>query len=154
MRDPMWKQRWRAALAVMVLCIGLAPRAHAAAGSVTTTAISVGSSGTTRYALAWVSSAGGAVSGNALGVRAGYIYQVQFVPDGGGTQPTDLYDVLLNDPRSVDLLISAGANLSQTTSKLVQIVPAIYYDGVGDLDLVISNAGASKGGTVYVWVRP
>lgn len=143
-------------LAVAIItAIGLAytPEAQAA-GSLTTTAISVGSSGVGRYALAWVSTAGGAVSGNALDIRAGYIFAVQFVPDGGGTAPTALYDVVLNDVRGVDLLSAGGADLSATVSKYVHIYPPVYHDGVGALDLVVSNAGASKGGTVYVWVRP
>jgi hypothetical protein len=147
------QKRWLAGLSAFVMCVGLVPQAHAA-GSVTVTAISVGSSGTNRYALAWVSTAGGAVSANALGIRAGNIYQIQFVPDGGGTAPTALYDVLLNDTRGVDFLIGSGADLSATVSKLVQINPPLYHDGVADLDLVISNAGNAKGGTVYIWVRP
>lgn len=123
------------------------------AGTVTVTARSTSPS-VIKYTIAWTSTSGGAVSGNTLGISAGEVFQVLAVPGSGATQPTDLYDLQLNTPTgTVNILGTAGDNLSQTTSKVVQLVPPYYHDATGELDLVIANAGNAKTGTVIVWVR-
>jgi len=143
-------------LALALIVATLAP--VQAAGTLTVTTLDVGG-GVTRYALAWVSTAGGAVSANAFSVKRGELLQVKFVPDGGGTQPTDLYDVTLVDENSVDVLAGGGANLSNAAATIK--VPSFgtttlyryFHDGTQTLDLVVANAGNAKGGTVYLWVR-
>jgi len=122
---------------------------HAASGTVTVTRTQLGSQ-YVLFAIAWTSTAGGAVSGNTLGIGRGKIIQVEFVPSASNA-PTDLYDAQLNDSYgTVNVLSTGGDNLSATTSKILQLVPPFYVDGVMTLDLVIANAGASKQGTVYV----
>lgn len=129
----------------------LAPASSWAAGSIVVT-LTHPEPAIFRYSIAWTATAGGAVSGNALTINSGYIYKAQFIP--GSTTPSDLYDVVLNEPSgTVDLLNGTGANLSQTTSKMPLFSPSIPHDG-GSLDLVISNAGVSTTGTVIIWVRP
>lgn len=126
-----------------------------AAGTVTVTTADVGG-GVTRYSIAWVSTAGGAVSANAFAVARGELLQVKFVPDAGGTQPTDLYDLTLVDSNSVDYLAGGGANLSNATATVT--VPKLnssfrpFIDGTATLDLVVANAGNAKGGTVILWI--
>ena len=126
-----------------------------AAGTLTVTTADVGG-GVTKITLAWVSTAGGAVSGNAFSVPRGEILQVKFVPDAAGTQPSDLYDVTLIDASSIDYLVGAGANLSNATSTVT--VPKVnssfrpFVDGTFTLDLVVANGGAAKGGTVILWI--
>jgi hypothetical protein len=115
--------------------------------------------GVTKYTLLWLSTAGGAVSANSFPVRVGELLQVKFVPDGGGTAPSDLYDVTLVDTDAVDVLAGAGANLSGTLSSIK--IPSFgtttlyryFHDGSQNLDLVVANGGNAKGGTVYLWVR-
>lgn len=123
-----------------------------AVGTLTAAATDAGE-GVTLYTLSWTSTAGGAVSGNAFAVKRGHILQVKFVPGSGGTQPTDLYDITLTDEQSVDLLNAQGSNLSNATGLYLQFDPPLWHDADNDLDLVVANAGASKTGTVYVWVR-
>lgn len=145
-------RRWILALVVAVLALGVS---GAAVGTLTVTRADVGA-GIQRLTLAWVSTAGGAVSANAFAVPRGEILQVKFVPDGGGTQPSDLYDVTLVDAASIDYLGGGGANLSNATA--TAIVPKFstshrpFVDGTVTLDLVIANAGAAKGGTVILWI--
>lgn len=138
------------------------------AGSVTMTSNEVaGSGGVTKYSLAWVSDAAGAVSGNAVALKPGTIIAVEFVPDSGGTQPTDLYDVTsLADAEGVNMFddgagASIGANLSNTTAS--HKVPFIGGGSVtyvrhwlqgGSYTLNVSNAGNAKGGTVVIFVAP
>ena len=147
----MLKKLFVIALCAALLVTGTAP-AQAAVGSVVVTT-TVQNPSITLYTIVWTSSAGGAVSGNTLGISNGDVFQIETVPSTSAA-PTDLYDMQLNDSLgTVNVLGTAGDNLSATTSKIIQFVPAIYLDKSATFDLVISNAGASKTGTVYVWVR-
>lgn len=127
-----------------------------AVGTVTTTTTNVRSGDSplrTTYSLAWTSTAGGAVSGNAVTIRPGKLLSVRFIPASGGTQPTDLYDVTLVDSDGVDVLAGGGANLSNAAASIQQWDPPMFHDGTRTLDLVIANAGASKTGTVVISVE-
>ena len=144
----------RFAFLVVALFLGVTVPARAV-GTVTITTADVGG-GVTRYTVAWVSNGSGAVSANAFNVARGEILQVKFAPDGGGTQPTDLYDVTLVDAASVDYLAGTGANLSNATATIT--APKVnssfrpFVDGTATLDLVVANAGSAKGGTVILWI--
>ena len=134
----------------------------AVAGTVALTTESLGG-GYTKHTMAWVSSAGGAVTENAVALPRGHIHQVKFVPDGGGTQPTDAYDATLVDAISggVDFLSGIGANLSNVNRKIG--VPQVG-DGTTALQRVfveagsyyptVANAGSAKGGTIIVVMGP
>lgn len=134
------------------------------AGSVTATVSDV-AQGLTKYSLAWLSDAAGAVSGNSVTLKSGTIVAVDFVPDGGGTQPSDLYDVTMTcDAHGPNILddgagASIGANLSNTTA--THKIPMIGGGAVtyvrqwlhgGGYTLVVAAAGNAKGGTVNVYV--
>lgn len=140
-----------AVIAALVLAVAVAT--VQAVGTVTVATTDVGG-GAVRYAVDWTSTAMGAVSANKFSVIRGYLLQVKFVPDSGGTQPTDLYDVELRDDDNIDLLNDAGDNLSNSAGKIVSFNPPLFLDSTQQLDVVVANAGASKGGMVYVWVRP
>lgn len=122
-----------------------------AAGTVTVTTQEVGNDAVKymRYTVAWTSTAGGAVSGNAFSIVAGDLANIRFVP---GTAD-NLYDVTLSDGAVSDLLAGLGANLVNTTSTLLSWSPAIFQDGSRTLDVVIANAGAATSGTVIIMIR-
>jgi hypothetical protein len=111
-------------------------------------------------ALAWTSSAGGAVSGiPTLEKIAGEMLRVVFIPGSGGVQPTDAYDVTLLDDDGLDVLAGKGANLSNSSAST--ICPLVG-DGTttvrpcaidGNLTLVVANAGNAKQGTVKLYYR-
>lgn len=134
----------------------------AQAGSVIVVSSELGG-GYTKYAMAWVSSAGGAVAENPVPMKRGHIHQVKFIPDAGGTQPTDLYDATLVDAIAggFDLLTGIGGNLSNANRKIG--VPQIgdgstahqrvFHEG-GNLYPTVANAGSAKGGTIEVIVGP
>jgi hypothetical protein len=129
-----------------------------AAGTATTTITDLGG-GYTKVSIAWTSTAGGAVSANPFTPRRGHLMQVQFIPGGGGTQPTNAYDITLVDATSVDWLnigglSSVGTDLSNATSTIKSWNPQPWVDGTMTLDLVVANAGASKTGTVVIWIAP
>lgn len=108
-----------------------------------------------RVELDWLSDASGDVSGTATKALSGKLEKVVFVPDSGGTQPSDLYDVVLNDADGLDVLQGNGANLSNSAAS--QVAPAIgtYFLPLvdGALNLVVSNAGDSKGGKLILYLR-
>lgn len=114
------------------------------------------------YTLDWLSHTDGVVDLDTDVAIVGEILRVTFVPDGGGTAPTNLYDVLLKDAHGIDVLGGQGANLSGTAASSVcpgvalkdgtttSVVPVAV---AGVLNLEVSNAGSGKGGQVILYVR-
>ncbi len=140
-------------LCLAVFVVLLLQASPHAVGTVTVTTTNISDIRATKYSLAWVSDAGGAVSGNAQTLLPGSLMQIKFIPDGGGTAPTALYDVTLVDAAGIDYLGGTGANLSATVSTQTRVAAPLIYDATGTLDLVVANAGASKGGTVQLWIQ-
>lgn len=135
---------------VLVLCLQASPQA---VGTVTVTTTLLSDARVVKYSLAWVCDASGAVSANPQTLRMGSLIQIRFIPDGGGTAPTTLYDVTLVDANGLDYLGGTGANLSATVTTQVRVAAPLFYDATGTLDLVVANAGISKGGTVQLWIQ-
>lgn len=102
----------------------------------------------------WASSSAGAAS-----ETTSYSYNAQpmrviFDPDGGATQPTDQYDVVINDDDGYDILHGLGANLSNSAN-----VYKTNSDGMGafmstKLTFSVSNAGDTKGGRIVLYLIP
>ena len=114
-----------------------------------------------KITLDWLSDAAGAVSGTSTVKLNGTLLRVVFIPDSGGTQPSDLYDVVLNDDNGIDVLAGQGANLSNAAAS--DVVPGVpLKDGTttsvsvvpldDTLTLVVSNAGNAKGGNVLLYL--
>lgn len=133
------------------------------AGTLTQTRIQV-ASGISKITLAWISTAGGAVSGNPFDFPMGCIVQVKFVPGTGGTQPSNNYTVALNDTDGVDVFagVGQGVNLSNALGKYAvpyfglaatQVYSLFFNDASQQLDLVVAAAGNAKTGTVIIWSR-
>lgn len=132
----------------------------AVAGTVTLTSSDLGG-GFTKYSMAWLCSAGGAVAENPVEFKCGHIHQVKFIPDSGGTQPSDLYDVTLVDAISggVDFLTGIGANVSNANRKIgvpqvgdgTTALQRVFWEG-GNLYPTVANAGNAKGGTIVVFM--
>jgi hypothetical protein len=138
------------ACAAVLLCLQASVQAI---GTVTVTTTTLSDIRAVKYSLAWVSDAAGAVSANPQTFRPGALIQIKFIPDGGGTAPTALYDVTLVDANGIDYLGGTGANLSATVSTQTRVAAPLIYDATGTLDLVVANAGISKGGTVQLWIQ-
>lgn len=104
-----------------------------------------------QISIVWTSDASsGEVWGNAFSVGAGALWQVKFIPGVGMAQPTNSYDVTIEDEDGCDVVVGKGANLSNVTSYIgVQNAPLSWLTGQ-DLDVVVSAAGNSKQGTVVL----
>jgi hypothetical protein len=101
----------------------------------------------------WTSSAGGAADATSTESYTGEVVRAVHVPDAGGTQPTDLFDVVVTDSDGADVLGGTGANLSNaaTTNK-------VAANGLGavvnsTLTLAVTNAGSAKGGKTILFIR-
>lgn len=132
------------------LCV-MTGMARTTAGSVTVSTSNAGRN-VQRIDLAWTSDSSGAVSGHAFSLSAGYIISVQFAP-GGIAAPSDQYDVTLIDSTGLDILHGHGADQSSTVTDRYSMDPEWFNDSSHTVDLVITNAGNAKSGTVTVWVQ-
>lgn len=101
----------------------------------------------------WLSSAAGAADQATANVYDGVLERVEFIPDGGGTQPTDQYDVTLTDANSVDVLAGLGANLSNAAAVTKTHANGLTAVAGSKLTLNVTNAGNAKGGVVIVYLR-
>lgn len=126
-----------------------------AAGSVIVTVSPYTDFKMTLYSILWTSDGSGNVNGHQSDlsvIKAGYLRQMKFMPTGGPQPPTDLYDVTLTDG-TYDYLQGLGANRSATVANMVLTTSAFFYDNeMFDVDLVVTNAGATAFGTVKLWV--
>ena len=104
-----------------------------------------------KVTFAWTSDASGDASGTTTYAYSGKIEGLTTVPSSTAA-PTANYDIVVTDEDSVDVLMSAGANRSDTATEHVQ---SSSLGCVSDdkLSLAVSNAGDSKAGTVYLWIR-
>lgn len=144
------KMRKFTALLALLLVLAYVPVHAVAVGTATHTASNLGG-GVEKHSVAWTSSAGGVVSGSPFSVGRGWILGIKFVPNTGGTQPTDQYDMTIVDTNSVDIARGNGANLSNATATITAAPEICFFEG-GTLDVVIANAGAAKTGTVIFYI--
>lgn len=122
------------------------------AGTVTVTE-SPSIEGLHKVTFTWLSSAGGAADGATTGAYTGEIIRAVQVPDAAGTQPTDLYDVVVNDGDGADVLHALGANISNAapTNKAPKDGLGAVHTSV--LTLAVTNAGTAKGGKTILYVK-
>jgi hypothetical protein len=101
----------------------------------------------------WTSSAGGAADATTTEYYTGRIIYAVQIPAGGGTQPTDQYDVIVKDSDNIDVLKGLGANLSNAASTY-----KADSDGLGavvesQLTLAVTGGGDSKGGKTILFIQ-
>ena len=83
----------------------------------------------------------------------GEIIAVAQLPNTGGTQPTNLYDVTITDEEGHDVILGLGANLVNTGPTYKAKKDGLGAVATSKLTLNVTNAGAAKTGTVIVWLR-
>lgn len=77
------------------------------------------------------------------------------IPDDGGTQPDDLYDITVDDKDGVDILHGNGANRSQAAADDCigyTSANALVAVNLSTLALTVDNAGNGNGGIVRLIV--
>ena len=104
-----------------------------------------------KIAFTWVSAADGTATGQTTNTYTGEIIRLVTVPSPTAA-PTDNYDIAINDEDTTDVLMGAGAN--RDTANTEQVLASSLGCVANDkLTLEITNAGNTKGGTVYLYIR-
>lgn len=120
------------------------------AGTVTFTETVHGS--VKKLEIAWTSTAGGAADGTSEHPYDGRLIAVTTVPAAAGDAPTDNYDLTLTDSGGADVLLGQGAD--RDTANTEHLLEAnLGAVAASKLTLNVTNAGATKQGTVLVWLR-
>lgn len=105
-----------------------------------------------KIAFAWTSDGSGNADGATTKPYTGEIVRLVTVPAAAGAAPTDNYDITVVDEDSTDVLMGGGAN--RDTANTEQVLASSLGVVVGDvLTIHVTNAGASKQGTTYVYIR-
>jgi len=104
-----------------------------------------------KIAFSWTSSDAGAADKTTVNAYSGKILGLCTVPDGVAA-PSDNYDVAINDEDGVDVLMGGGANRDTANTEYVlsTSLGAVAND---KLTLAITNAGDTKKGVVYLYIR-
>jgi len=97
------------------------------------------------------SAADGTASEITTWAYSGKIIGAVFIPGSGADQPDNLYDVLINDQESIDVLAGEGADKSNASTE--QSNGAMGTVANDRLTLAISNAGDAKSGVVIIYIR-
>ena len=100
----------------------------------------------------WVSAADGTATGTTTKTYVGEILRLVTVPGTAGNQPTDQYDIAINDEDVTDVLVGAGINRSNASTEQV-IATSLGCVANDKLTLEITNAGDTKSGVVYLYIR-
>lgn len=85
-------------------------------------------------------------------VYSGEVLRLVTVPGAAPDAPTDNYDVVVNDEDSTDILMGAGADRDTATTQQV-LASSLGVVANDKLTLSVSNAGDSKKGKVYLYIR-
>lgn len=113
----------------------------------TTTVTRNSSNGVEKITFSWTSDGSGDADDATIHV-SGEIARV--VTNPGAAAPTDNWDAVLNDADGVDVLAGALANRDTANTEQSFTDPVVAVNG--DLNLVVSNAGDTKTGTVVLYV--
>jgi hypothetical protein len=71
---------------------------------------------------------------------------------GANDLPSNLYGVVINDEDGVDVLMGAGATRSNVlTQQVLASSLGVFSNDI--LTILVTGAGASKRGTVYLYIK-
>lgn len=141
----------RSVLLILACLLAVLTAPLSAAGTVTLTEETHGT--LKKISFAWTSDGSGVVSGTlTTAAYTGALERLVTVPAGGGSAPTDNYDVTLLDGDGVDVLMGAGADRDTANTEQV-LRDALGVVANDRLELRVANAGNAKSGTVHVYLR-
>ena len=105
-----------------------------------------------KITFAWTSTAGGVVQKTMTEAITGEIIRFVTVPGTVGDQPTNLYDITIEDSDATDILMGSGADRSNTTTQ--QVLASNLGCIVGDKPVFkVAAAGDTKKGTAYLYYK-
>lgn len=150
------RQVYLSGLLACALVLACAVTPVAAAGSCTVTSARGASSPRFEsYTAVCTTTAGGAVSANPITiVGGGRLVQVRITPGTSGNQPSDDFDVTINDAAGVDAINALGADQDNVVGKFVTRDPPVFVEPGATLDIVVANGGNAKQITVVLVFQP
>ena len=101
----------------------------------------------------WLCTDLGVVESAASGWYCGKIVKVSLASDSGGTAPTDLYDVTIEDADGLDVLSGNGANVTAAATVYINDPTKTLWVRSNVLTLKVANAGDAKGGVVTMLIQ-
>jgi hypothetical protein len=120
------------------------------AGTVTVSEVRFGS--VQKITFSWLSDAAGAADAVTTHSYSGDIARLVTVPSGGGTAPTDNYDVRVLDSDGLDALMGAGADRDVANTEQV-LASSLGIVAATTLTLEVRNAGNAKAGVTRVYIK-
>ena len=100
----------------------------------------------------WLSASDGTVSSAAFGAYMGKIVKAILASDSGGTAPTNLYDVTIEDEDGYDVLSGEGADVTSAATVYLVDPDKCLWVRSNSLTLKVANAGDAKGGVVTLYI--
>jgi hypothetical protein len=100
----------------------------------------------------WLCTDLGVVSSAASGWYCGKIVKVSLASDSGGTAPTNLYDVTIEDGDGLDVLSGEGADVTAAATVYINDPTKMLWVRSGTLTLKVAHAGDAKGGVVTLYI--
>lgn len=100
----------------------------------------------------WTSAADGTASGTTTNTYNGKLERLVVIPGSAGDQPTDNYDLVINDGDGVDVLMGVGGNCSNANTEQAK-ADALGVVANDQLTLEVTNAGNAKSVTVHLYLR-
>ena len=100
----------------------------------------------------WLSASDGTVSSAAFGAYMGKIVKAILASDSGGTAPTNLYDVTIEDEDGYDVLSGEGADVTSAATVYLVDPNKCLWVRSNSLTLKVANAGDAKGGLVTLYI--
>ena len=101
----------------------------------------------------WLSASDGTVSSAAFGAYMGKIVKAILASDSGGTAPTNLYDVTIEDEDGYDVLSGEGADVTSAATVYLVDPDKCLWVRSNSLTLKVANAGDAKGGVVTLYIQ-
>ena len=100
----------------------------------------------------WTSTSGGAADKTTTAAVDGKIIGFTTIPAGGGSAPTDNYDITVTDVDGHDVLLGAGMNRDTANTEHVS-EGSMAGVSKSTLTLNVASAGDTKGGTAILYIR-
>lgn len=106
-----------------------------------------------KVSFAWTSDAAGAADATTTYPYTGIIVRAVQKPGTAGVQPTNAYDVAVNDSDGADALYGLGADLSNAATTLKAEKDGLGAIAGSTLTLAVTNSGNAKSGVTTLFIR-
>jgi hypothetical protein len=99
---------------------------------------------------AWTSAGTGAADATTTQAYSGQVVECVIIPGAAADIPDNLFDVVVTDANSVDVLHGLGADLSNADTTVIAAGAGFVCNTA--LTLAVTNAGATNTGTVILHI--